>query len=123
MASYNGFIAQLIKGSSTGGEFAVLTGVSRVATVSSALPHKLLKDALVAVHTQGVSGTYAVEVVSSINGATFVIAGMTGIAADGGTVLGASGSPLTIPSPVSVTFSSAEDGAGFTSTVSVAGEY
>ena len=122
MASYNGFIAQLIKGSSTGGEFAVFTGVSRTG-VSVALPHKMLKDALISVHTQGVSASYSVDVVCSINGATFVMAGVTGIAADGTNILGASGTPLTIPSPVFVTFSSSENAAGFTSTVSIVGEY
>ncbi len=122
MASFNGFVAQLIKGSSTGGEFAVFTGTSR-GGVSNGIPQKILRDALIAVHTQGISGTYAVDVVSVIGGASFVIAGATGIAADGTTILGGSGTVLTIPRPSFVAWSSAEDGAGFTSSVHICGNY
>jgi hypothetical protein len=123
MPSYNGRLSEtLIKGSSTGGEFAVLTGVSTASIVPS-VPAKYLDSALFAVESQGVSGTFSAHVISRIGGATFVIAGVTGIAADGSSLMGLSTAIVGVPRPSYVEFGSAEDGSGFTASVHMAGEY
>jgi len=122
MASFNGHISTLIKGSSTGGEFAVIDGVS-TSTISDSAPAKFMKRAQFSVSTQGVSGTYSVHVVSRIGGATFVVAGVTGIAADGSTLIGATPSIAGVARPSYVEWASAEDGSGFTSSVFMAGDY
>ena len=123
MPSYNGLISgPFIKGSSTGGEFAVLDGVSTHPIVA-AVPAKYFDSALFAISTQGISGTYSAHVISSVNGATFVIAGATAIAADGSVLFGTSAAIVGVPRPAYVEFASAEDGSGFTASVSMAGEY
>lgn len=123
MPSYNGRLSDtLIKGSSTGGEFAVLTGSSTAAIVSSA-PAKYYDSALFAVTVQGVSGTFAAFVIGSVGGATYVIAGVTGIAADGSTLIGTSAAVQGVARPTHVEFQSAEDGCGFTASINMAAEY
>lgn len=122
MSSFNGHISTLIKGSSTGGEFAVLDGVS-TSVISDSVPAKFMKRAQFGVDTQGVSGTYSVHVISRIGGATFVVAGTTGIATDGSTLIGSTPSIAGVARPVYVEWASAEDGSGFSSSVFMAGDY
>lgn len=123
MALFNGVLAELIKGSSTGGENAVLTGTSTVAPGDN-VPGKGLIHAVLAVHVTGISGTLSVGVVSNIAGATFVVIGATGIATNGINFIGQStASPISLPRISGVNFESAEDGTGFSATVVAFGEY
>lgn len=121
MPSFNGHLATLIKGSSTGGEDAVLTGVS-ASNVSNIVPAKFMKRSLCSVVTDGVSGTYSVHVIAAI-GTTFVTVGTTGIATNGITILGSTASYIPTAAPVQVEWASAEDSSGFTSSVFMAGDY
>lgn len=123
MARFNGHIVTFTKGSSTGGENAVLTGISASGAISDAVPAKHFRDAIFGVVTQGISGTYACHVVGAVGGATMVIAGQTGIAADGSSIIGTTTPIAAIPRPAYVSFDSAEDGAGFTASVFMAAEY
>jgi len=122
MPKFNGLIASLTKGSSTGGEHALLTGTS-LSPIGAMVPAKHFENAIFAVQTSGISGTYAVLVVGAVGGATFVIAGATGIGANGSTLLGTSVGVAAAPRPAYVAFSSAEAATGFTSSVFMAGEY
>lgn len=122
MATFHGTVATIIKGSSTGGEDAVLDGVSASDAVST-IPDRWMNRALFMVETQGVSGTYSVHVISSVLGATFVIAGATGIAADGVVLLGSSIPIVGVAIPSYAEWASGEDGSGFTSSVLMAGDY
>ena len=131
MASYNGLVASMIKGSSTGGEFAVLDGISASNTVDN-FPKRFFSHGQFAMTLHGMSGTISVDVVSSIGGASFVITGTTGYATDGNFVLpvqtfvGTSGVAVGnqgVPFPSYVSFGSGEDGSGLTASVFFAGEY
>jgi len=122
MGSYNGLVASLIKGSSTGGEFAVLDGVSTSSTVA-AVPAKFLNRALYAVAIEGISGTISCHVIGAIGGATYVVVGTTGITANGTTLLGSSVTSIGSPRPKYIEIASGEDGSGFTASVFLAGEY
>lgn len=129
MAHFNGFLTQLIKGSSTGGEFAVITGVSRV-SVATAVPTKMFTQPIFGVETQGISGSFAVVVVSAVGGATAVFAESADITADGSTIVGLTSPVLAgsidvqaCPRPVFVGYSTTTALSGFTSSVFMAGEY
>jgi hypothetical protein len=125
MASYNGLLSSLIKGSSTGGEFAVLTGVSQ-APIVSGFPAKHITQPMIGVLTTGISGTYSCHVIGAIGGCTFVVAGATGIASNGSTIFGSTSlvtGVLTAGRPAYCEFASAEDSSGFTSSVFVATQY
>ncbi len=128
MATYTGRLGQLIKGSSTGGEDAVLTGVSRVTGLPANLP-AMLHRPLIGVESQGVSGSVVIQVVGNIGGCTAVFAEGT-VSADGGTVLGLTNpypagsiDVQSIPRPSLIGFSTTTASSGFTSTVFIAGEY
>ena len=122
MAAYNGLLSSLTRGTTTGGG-QVLTGLSYTQIVD-AMPQKWFNRAIFAVQSKvGHSGSFAVSVVSSINGATFVIAGRTGIGAVGSFVLGSSSALIGVPKPAYVQWASAIDASGFTASVSVAGDY
>jgi hypothetical protein len=119
MPTYNGFLTSLIKGQSGG---AVLTGLSYT-TVAASVPAKHITNAMFGAVTSGISGAYAVQVVSSIGGCTYVVAGATGIATNGSTLFGSSTTVRGAARPAYVQFSSAEDASGFTATIYMAGEY
>jgi hypothetical protein len=121
MARWNGYLTTLIKGESGG---AVLTGVSYAGVTNPAVPAKHFSDVNFGVVTTGISGSYAIFVVGAVGGATGVIAGMTGVAANGSVfITGSSGGITGVPKPAYVQWASAEDTAGFTSSVFMAGEY
>jgi len=128
MPMYNGLLATLIKGSSTGGEFAVLTGTSSVPPVA-AVPAKMFKNPFMTVQTQGISGSYTVRVICSVGGSTFTIRGVS-VASNGTTLIGntiTSGNNgahiFSMPRPSRVAFTSNVNGAGFTAHVYLCGEY
>ena len=132
MGSYNGVVASLTKGGNQG-VTTLLTGTSAVTVVDS-VPQKWITRGFFAVScTEGVSGTFSVNVVGAVGGATFLICGRTNISGVGSfpllnpTWVGNSGSATTtnqgFPRPVLVNFDSAEDVSGFTASVWLAGEY
>ena len=122
MGSYNGFVSTLIKGSSTGGEFAVLDGVS-TSSIAAAVPAKFMNRALFAASIGGISGTISIHIIGSIGGATYVVAGATGIATNGTHLLGSSVTSIGAPRPAFIEWASGEDGSGFTGSIFLAGEY
>ena len=122
MGSYNGFVSSLIKGSSTGGEDAVLDGVSASSIVET-IPAKFMNRAIYAATITGISGTISVNVIGSIGAATYVIAGVSGIATNGTHLIGSSTESGGSPRPSSIEWASGEDGSGFTGSVFMAGEY
>jgi len=117
---FNGVVSTFIKGSSTGGENAVLTGISD-APIVAGVPNSFAYQGWYGIHTVGISGTYSVEIVASIAGATYTVAGVTGIGANGSTIIGSTTLPTITARPAYVQFASAEDGSGFTSTITFAG--
>lgn len=119
MSSYNGLISSLIKGQSGG---AVLTGLS-YSVIADAVPRGNFESATFGVVTTGVSGTYAVFVVGAVGGATAVIAGATGIGANGSTILGTTGGITGVPRPAYVQYASAEAASGFTASVFMSATY
>jgi hypothetical protein len=121
MSTYNGAVSSLIKGSSTGGENAVLDGIS-TSQVVNAVPRGYYHNAMYGAVISGISGTISIDVVASIAGATYVVAGATGIATNGSFVFGTTGG-ISSPRPAYVSWASAEDGSGFTGSVTLACEY
>ena len=122
MPSFNGHIASFSKGTSTGGENAVLAGNSYV-NVVAAVPQKLFKSAIFAGTVSGISGGFGLLVVGSVGGATMVIAGKTAISADGSFVIGTTGGIAGVPRPRYIQYGSIADGAGFTTSIFMTGEY
>ena len=129
MSNYNGLVALLTKGGDAG-VTTLLTGVSFV-TVTGSMPGKMFNHGQFAVTcTEGVSGTFAVNVFGAVGGATFIIAGCTNISDVGSfpvplIVYGQSGNHTGtgVPRPIGVNFESAEDVAGFSASVFFAGDY
>jgi len=123
MPSYNGLLSgSFIKGSSTGGEYAVMTG-SSTSVIADAVPMKYFNSALFGVEAAGISGGFAAFVISRIGGATFVIAGRTGITANGSFLMGSSSAIVGVPRPAYVEWQSAVNLSGVTAHVYMAGEY
>lgn len=128
--NWNGLIASLTKDGSTTSQ--ILTGVS-TASVGVEVPNKFFKRGQFAVTlTQGVSGIIGINVVGSVGGATYNIAGRTNISAVGSyplpyySYVGTSGTPYInpgIPRPAYVSFESAKAVCGFTASVYFAGSY
>jgi hypothetical protein len=122
MANWNGLVASLAKAS--------LTGVSSVG-VNQAFPSKFFENGQFAALLTGVSGVIAINVIGSVGGATFTVAGRTNISAAGSfpiplLIYGFSGNPVNqgIPRPYSVDFASASAlGNSFTASVFFAGAY
>ncbi len=122
MSSFNGLISSLIKGSAGSGENAVLDGVS-TSSIVAGTPAKFMNRALFALELSGISGEISCHIVGAIGGATYVIAGATAIAANGSLLLGSSVTSIGCARPKYVEWASALDGAGFTGSVFMAGEY
>lgn len=123
MANWNGLVASLAKAS--------LTGVSFVVT-NTEFPSKYFENGQFAVKVgAGHSGTIGINVIGSVGGATFAIAGRTNITAAGSFpvplyLYGVSGNPVNqgIPRPAGVQFESAAAlGNSFNCSVFFAGAY
>jgi predicted ATP-grasp superfamily ATP-dependent carboligase len=117
MASFNGHLASLTQTLQVG-------GVSYV-TVSAEVPQKWFRTGLFAIKTlDGVSGSFGVQIVGSVGGATFVIAGVTTVNSAASRIIGTTGgATFGIPRPMYVAFQSAGTVTGFTASVYLAGDY
>ena len=115
MGSYNGLIAQTTLTS--------FNGISYTNAVDT-VPSKLFKTAVFSarVSTQ-VGGTMSINVVGAVGGATFIIAGVTGIRATGNYIMGitASATYLT-PRPIYVQWAGGISTL-FSARVFIAGDY
>ena len=128
MASYNGLLAS-----------QTTTGDTQTLTVQpvSAVPAKFFSSGYFAITcTEGVSGTFGVQIIGAIAGATYAIAGRTNIDDVGSfpitliDYVGVSSSISTMigfPRPHSVEFTgvsiAATRAVGYTATVYICGEY
>jgi len=134
MSTFNGVIASLTKAGNAG-ITTLLSGVSSV-TVNSTTPMKYFSGGQFAVIAKnGVSGTFGVEIIGSIGGASFIIAGTTNIGSVGSypipfyTYTGVSSGTQLInpgfPRPAYVNFVSGKSNidSGFTATVTLCGSY
>lgn len=133
MGSFNGVIASLTLDGSTTSEVLGATA-SQTVNVSDSVPQKLFFDGYIGVHvTEGVSGGFGFQVLGSIGGATFVIAGQTGIASVGNyrlgiTQSGATGAGATLystsfPRPSKIVFEPIAGVAGFTVSIGMMARY
>ena len=131
MASYNGFLCSRTYDGSTVSQTLGATA-SVTLTVSSAVPAKYFMNGFIAlVASNGVSGTFGCDVIGSVGGATFVIAGRTGITAVGSYILGTTGIAGTVgvgtvafPRPSAVRlYTTGAAVSGFTVSLYMAGEY
>lgn len=115
-------IITFTKGESGG---AILTGQSYATVAGASVPFSgYFEDVSFTVVTSGVSGTYSAKVVCALAGSTDVYAGITGLAANVGVLIGATSTPLTVCGvPKYVQFESGEDACGFTSTIYMTGKY
>ena len=130
MATFNGYLL----GSTTfdGSTATTVTGTTGGETINTvnAVPMKMFKNAVLALQcVDGISGAFGVEVIASVGGATFVIAGKTDIDTVGNYVLGTTAKGLwlatdnTIPRPTKAVFETAGDIAGWTAYIYLMGEY
>jgi hypothetical protein len=124
MPSYNGLVASLTYNGSTVSQTLGATASAYVNAVD-ALPHKYVKTGIFAVNAKdGVSGGFGCQIVGGVGGATFVIAGITGIAAVGSSPMGTTALALFgIPRPAYVKFEPIAGVAGFTASVYLTGDY
>lgn len=127
MASYNG----LLTSQTTTGDTQTLT-----AEPVASVPAKFFSAGHFAITTtEGVSGSFGVEIFGAVGGATYVIAGRTAISGVGSfpiplvSHVGSSGSVALIgfPRPYAVDFTgvsiAATRAVGYTATIYVCGEY
>ena len=132
MSTYNGLVCTLARGFTAGN--TLLTGVTSVG-VTYSVPAKFFDSGMFGILcTQGVSGSFGVQIIGGVGGSTFAIAGRTAITAAGSypvpliAYVGTSGvnNPLGFPRPYSVEFSTTGISSipvGFTATVFMCGDY
>jgi hypothetical protein len=129
MGTFNGHVASHVLDGSTDSQ---VSGATTAVTVNAdvGVPAKAFRHAMLALRCQdGVSGSFGVEVIGAVGGATFIIAGRTAIAAVGNYVLGLTNNQTwgaienICPRPSKVVFSTAVPISGWTASVYLAGEY
>jgi hypothetical protein len=133
MATWNGLVCGKTLDGSTLSQLQGSTQVSYV-SAGAAVPAKFFSHGQFGIQLlNGVSGVFGVQIVGSVGGATYVIAGRTNISAVGGfpvpliAYVGTSGAPVNygIPRPAYVAFGGVGNTTtiGFTANVFFAGRY